>query len=158
MNQTCDISVQIEPIHTDILLSSQEVSARPVLGARKDVLRKSSVGAFENSFVVSSKNTTCLCEVCKVETSSPAPALCSHQRLRLSTVWHECRQTFSSRRPPCSHTVVTVRWLKTRLGPSAWVPVLTPPLGNSATSGSLLSASSLVWEVRVMTVTTSWGC
>lgn len=42
--QMCDISVQIEPTHTDLSLSSQEVSARPVLGSRKDVLGKSPVG------------------------------------------------------------------------------------------------------------------
>ena len=38
--QMCDISVQIEPVHADVFLSSQEVSACPVLGAWRDLLRK----------------------------------------------------------------------------------------------------------------------
>lgn len=33
--QMCDISVQMEPILTDTFVSSQEVSARPVLAPRR---------------------------------------------------------------------------------------------------------------------------
>lgn len=66
--QMCDISVQIEPVHTDILLSSQEVSAAQAWPRRGTRLKKSPVVpvfASENTFLLSSKNMTCLCEMCK---------------------------------------------------------------------------------------------
>lgn len=48
--QMCDISVQIEPIHTDIFLSSQEVSACPVPGQLERQAKKEPSSGFLCAF------------------------------------------------------------------------------------------------------------
>lgn len=70
----CDISVQIEPVHTEILLSSQEVSAAGAWPRRGVAFKKSltlPVFASENIFILSSKNVACLWEIRTVTAGVP---------------------------------------------------------------------------------------
>lgn len=72
----CDISVQIEPVHTEILLSSQEVSAAGAWPRRGVALKRSltvPVFASESIFILSYKNVACLWEIRTVTAVVPTP-------------------------------------------------------------------------------------
>lgn len=85
----CDISVQMEPIPSDVFVSSQEVSARPVPApeprAEGGRAPWAAFLALENILLLSSQNSTCSC-------AGVPPLQRRHQGCQLSAGWHRCQQ------------------------------------------------------------------